>query len=638
MRFLLRSSAILLLIAVGLPGFLCAQTKLSANRAAVSAYERAGQEILANRYGPAIQQLQLAVQTDPNFAAAWQRLGDVQRLSRNFREAKDSYLRVIAIDPAFFRGTWLNLGESELKLGDYEASRGHLSTYLAFPDIQEATRKRVLKMQADNEFALQALKSPVPFVPVNLGASVNSAQLEYLPALTADEETLIFTRQTNQNEDFYISTKTDGKWGRARQLSSTINTPTFNEGAQCLSPDGRYLFFTGCNRPGGLGSCDIYLSSRQGTGWTEPFRLPPPVNSTGWESQPSISADGKTLYFVSSRANGLGGTDIWSSGLGEGGEWSPPVNLGPSINTPYDEQSPFIHPDGQTLYFSSNGWPGMGDKDLFVSRKTGDGIWSKPQNLGYPINTFGEEAGIVISSNGRNAYFNAVRDGGFGGQDLYAFELPEMLRPNAVTYTKGTVSDKKTKSLLGAEITITDLASGATVYEDASDEVTGGFLATLPAGKSYALHISKPGYLFHSENFALTQPQSYAKAYQLNVELEPIAAGSAAVMRNVFFDSGRFELLPSSRNELQLLVDFLRLNPRLTIEISGHTDNVGDERSNQLLSENRAKAVYSYLLAQKIPAARLSYAGYGESRPLNANGTEEERQLNRRTTFRITKI
>ncbi|MDF3076511.1 MAG: OmpA/MotB domain protein [Sphingobacteriaceae bacterium] len=610
----------------------------SKNKSAQRAYEQAGQSLSLNFYDQAIEQLKDAIKNDSEFAAAYQQLGDVYRKKQDYASAKPNYLKVLSIDPEFYPGTYLGLGESELNTGDYQNALQHFTKYLAYSNISDASKKLVSKYVKDCQFSIEAIKKPVPFKPENLGASVNTKDQEYLPVVTADEETLIFTRRKNNMEDFYKSVKVDNQWSNSQYLSKDINTDIYNEGAQCISPDGLYLFFTGCNRPDGMGRCDIYVSRREGKGWSKPFNLGAPVNTPGWESQPTLSADGRILYFTSTRPGGLGGYDIYRTELKEGGAWKVPVNLGPLINTAYDEQSPFIHPDGQTLYFSSNGWPGFGSRDIYISRKDANGNWQKAENLGYPINSYAEEAGLTLSSNGKKAFFSADKPGGQGGLDIYSFDMPENLRPKPVTYVKGATFDKKTKELVGAEIKITNLADGSLIYDDSSDEETGQFLATMPAGKKYGLTIKKEGYLFYSQNFTLDKPASITKPYLLNVPLEQIEVGAMAVLNNVFFETNKFTLLPESKVELQQLISFLNTNPKASIEISGHTDNVGDDKANQLLSQNRAKEVYNFLSANKIPPARLVYKGYGETQPIADNSTEEGRQMNRRTEFKIFRI
>ncbi len=425
--------------------------------------------------------------------------------------------------------------------------------------------------------------------------------------------------------------KSDGKWQTATPLTQ-INSE-FNEGALSLSQDGKVLFFTGCNRPDGLGRCDIYVTQKRGDTWSSPYDISPPVNTPGWESQPSISADGRTLYFVSNRKGGYGGYDIWKSKLTEKG-WSEPENLGPNINTSFDEQSPFIHPDDSTLYFCSNGWPGLGGKDLFVSRLGTDGKWQKPVNLGYPINSSGDENGLTLTAGGNHAFFSSNNLNGHGGFDIYTFELPATLRPHKVTYVKGIVMDAKTKQPLESAVEIVDLEKNTPVYQDYSSADKGDFLATITTGKNYGLNISKEGYLFYSANFSLFG-QEDRKPYNLTVLLQPIEVGNKVVLNNIFFDTNKFDIKDESKPELLKIIDFLSVNPRIHIEISGHTDNVGGPQMNQTLSENRAKAVYQYLVSGGVNAGRLTYKGYGETQPIEPNDNDDNRSKNRRTEFKI---
>ena len=631
---------ILLLLLCLLPCICLAQKQTSSPvKQAQKSYNLANQYLSYRLYDKAIAELSQAVILDKNFTAAYQQLGDIYRKTGNFSKALISYKRVIEIDPEFFPLTYFGLAESELNTGNYANAFEHFNKYLSYPGLSAESKQKTTKYIADCSFSLDAIKNPVSFKPVNLGPGINSKEEEYLPVITADEKMIIFTRQTNRNEDFFKSVKRDSLWASAEYLSKEINTFNYNEGAQCISPDGNYLFFTGCNRPDGLGRCDIYISRWEGNGWSKPFNIGGPVNTPGWESQPSISADGRTLYFVSTRSGGFGGYDIWKSELNTDGSWGVPINLGPEINTPYDEQSPFIHPDDESLYFSSNGWPGLGNKDLFMSRKlfkdevqTG---WKKPHNLGYPINTFGEESGLSISSNGKLAFFSTNQKGGFGGLDIYSFELPEAMRPNTVTYVKGMVFDKITKEILDAKVEIINLKDGKAIFDDVTDPETGEFLATMIAGKSFGLNVSKDGYLFYSQNFT-PDLNLINKPFILEIPLKKIEVGGLVILNNIFFESGKYNLLPESKTELQHLIGFMKENPSVSIEIGGHTDDVGDEKSNLELSENRARTVYDYLVSNLISANKISYKGYGEGLPLNDNSSEENRKNNRRTEFKIT--
>jgi outer membrane protein OmpA-like peptidoglycan-associated protein len=600
---------------------------------AIKYYARANQSLDDRLYDEAITQLEQAVKADPKFIEAHAQLADVLRMRHIYKPAITHFLKVIELDPEYNRSVYLKIGDCEITSAQYEPALHHLEKYLTYPNITAQNTAYAQKLIADCKFSIQALTHPVTFVPINMGAEINTAADEYLPVATADEGTLIFTRKIENNEDFYKSIKLNNQWQNAQYLSNIINTPTYNEGAQSISQDGKYLFFTGCNRPDGLGRCDIYIAQKKGDDWAKPFSLSSPINTSGWEAQPSISADGRTLYFVSNRKGGYGGYDIWKSNLTDKG-WSNPENMGPEINTAYDEQSPFIHPDDSTFYFCSNGWPGMGNKDLFVSRLSKDGKWQKPENLGYPINSSGDENGLTLTANGSYAFFSSDNLKGYGGYDIYTFELPAKLRPNIVTYVKGTVADKKTKAPLEAAIEIIDLQKNIPVYQDYSSEDAGEFLATLGAGKNYGLNISRSGYLFYSDNFSLIGLKD-KKAFNLSVLLSPIEVGNKVILKNIFFDTNKFELKAESKAELQKLVEFLQLNKTVRIEISGYTDDVGNQQANVVLSEKRANSVYQYLSANGIMATRLVYKGYGEAQPIAPNTTDDNRALNRRTEFMI---
>ncbi|RYD92238.1 MAG: hypothetical protein EOP54_21175, partial [Sphingobacteriales bacterium] len=356
------SFLILLLMLLCAPAF--SQTGYSSkNKQAIKHYAAANRHMDSRMYDEAIAELKEALKDDPAFIEAHIQLADVSRFKSDYKQAIEHYTKAIAVNPEFNRGVYLKLGEVEINEAMYPQAQQHLEKYLTYPNFNTQNSAYAQKLVTDCQFSIQALKRPVAFKPINMGPEINSVDDEYMPVATADEGMLIFTRKINNNEDFYRSLKKDDKWQTATSLSSRINTPNYNEGAQSISQDGKYLFFTGCNRPDGRGKCDIYIVQKKGDSWDKPLSLNPPVNTGAWESQPSISADGNTLYFVSNKAGGFGGYDIWKTILTDNG-WAEPENMGPNINTPYDEQSPFIHPDDNTLYFCSNGWPGMGNKDL----------------------------------------------------------------------------------------------------------------------------------------------------------------------------------------------------------------------------------------------------------------------------------
>lgn len=604
------------------------------NEQAIKHYALAGQNLDDHMFDEAVVELLKAIDEDSKFIEAHAQLADVYRKEWKYKEAVEQYRECLKLNPDFNQSIYFKMGDSEIHLAAYADAKQHLEKYLTFADhLAPQSTFLAQKLLKDCNFSLDALQHPVDFKPVNLGPEINTADDEYFPALTADESTIIFTRKVNSNEDFYKSVKVNGKWQTAVPLSDNINSREYNEGALSLSQDGKVLFFTGCNRPDGLGRCDIYISQKKGEGWSKPYDISPPVNTPGWEAQPSISSDGRTLYYVSNRKGGYGGYDIWKSTLTDKG-WSEPENLGPNINTSFDEQSPFIHPDDSTLYFCSNGWPGLGGKDLFVSRLGKDGKWQKPENLGYPINSSGDENGLTLTANGNYALFSSNNLNGAGGFDIYTFELPAKLRPHLVTYVKGIVEDAVTKQPLESAVEIIDLASEKPVFQDYSSEDKGDFLATLTTGHNYGLNVSRNGYLFYSANFSLVGIND-KNPFDILALLQPIAVGNKVVLKNIFFDTNKWDIKDESKPELKKLMDFLELNPTIKIEVSGHTDNVGTAQSNQILSENRAKSVYQYLLGNGVQADRLVYRGYGETQPIAANDNDENRSKNRRTEFKI---
>jgi len=608
----------------------------SANRKAQIAFEKAGQSVQQQDYASAAQNLENAVKEDPQFQSAHILLGDVYRIQKKYSAAKNAFEKAVSINKNVAPPVIFNLAEMEFAMQDYDKAQQHFNAFLVL-DSGSDRAKKAKKYLLDCDFAKVAIKSPVKYTPTNLGAGVNTTDAEYFPALTADGETLIFTRQVNGNEDFWTSQFKNNAWTLASPLSNNINTARYNEGAQTISPDGKYLFFTGCNRPDGLGRCDIYVSHREGKGWGEPYNVGKPVNSEYWESQPAISPDGRTLYFISNRPGGSGGYDVWKSTITDDAKWGPAINLGPEINTAYDENTPFLHADGKTLYFSSDGWPGFGNKDIFYSRMDDSGAFKKPVNMGYPINSFEDENGLIVSASGTFGMFSSNLKDGFGSQDIYSFGMPEAAKPLKVSYVKGIVRDKDTKKTIESNVQVIDLKTNKTVFDDYTDSETGQFLAVMPVGSDYLFNVNADGYLFYSENFEL-KASDISKPYQLEVYIERIKEGGNVTLRNIFFDTNKFNLLPASIRELNLVIDFLQQNTNVNIEIQGHTDNVGDAKLNEKLSLSRANAVYEYLTKNNIEPNRLTFKGFGASKPIADNKTEIGRKNNRRTSFVITKI
>ncbi len=590
-------------------------------------------------YEKAFDYTALALQEDSNFVDAHMLRGEMQMELNNANAAVVSFKKAISLFPNEYPSNYYNAGKASFTVNQLPDAQQYFERFLQFEDVHEKSAERVRKMLQEIDFRKGLMENPLPFNPINLGAGVNTQYYEHSPTVTTDEQVIFFTRRfptaanggmRSENEDFFVSKKLeDGTWSASKNLGNKINT-RFNEGASCISADGRYLFFTSCDKPGDFGSCDLFLARRKGDSWVDPINLGSTINTHNWESQPSFSSDGRTLYFASNRRGGKGGRDIWVTRIGEDGQWTKPELV--PINTAKDDQSPFIHPNGRRFYFSSNGLPGMGSSDLYYVDIDIDGNWGEPQNMGYPINTGGSEVSLIVSSDGKTAYYSSDMEGGYGKWDLYQFEMPRALRPTPVTYAKGKVYDSETKKPLGAHFEIISTRNGKKIIEATSDPETGEFMVVIPTSQQYALNASSIGYLFFSEGFNFT---TEADALYFDVPLQPIEIGKKVVLKNIFFETAKYNLMPESEAELTKLVQFLEKNKALKVEIGGHTDNVGTQAYNQDLSENRAKSVYTYLIEKGIDAGRLSYKGYNFSEPIAPNTTEEGRAQNRRTEFKI---
>ena len=600
----------------------------------------------------ALKEIDFALKKDDGYIDAMLLRADILKTLKRYEESQEMYDKVLAMNLKLPE-VYLYMGEMQFQATWYEKASSSLGKYLE-SNPQGIKKKMAESLKANAEFAAVAIKNPVPFEPKNMGSAINTNESEYFPGITADGEFFIFTRRITTGgmpqEDFYLSRKVnDTTWGPAYNLGPPVNTPE-NEGSVSISTDGQFIFFTACNRlkkytlqgrENGarpqevFPSCDLYFSRLEGDKWSIPRHLGSKVNSLEWESTPTLSFDGLTLYFASTRKGGLGGSDIWKC-VWEGNGFSEPINLGPTINTEGNEQTPFIHPDNQTLYFSSDGRPGMGKFDFYFSRLGEDGEWQTPENLGYPINTAGDEKGLLVDRSGKLAYFSSdERPEGKGGVDIYQFELYKEARPQLLSYVKATVVDDETGEPLSASAELMSLLTGESVITTSTNPKTGSFLVVLKANSNYALNVRKEGYLFHSENFSLAQ-SGETDPFLIEVRLKKLKVNQNVVLKNVFYDVDSYELKPESRVELEKLVEFLQVQKSVTIEIGGHTDNTGNPTSNQKLSENRAKSVYDYLVSKGIDPKRLSYKGYGSSKPIADNDSEEGRQKNRRTEYRVT--
>jgi outer membrane protein OmpA-like peptidoglycan-associated protein/tetratricopeptide (TPR) repeat protein len=620
----------------------------------------------APNYHDGVRLLDEAISKDPNFWEAYLLKAEFLEYQRKYAEAINCYQKALQINPthSISGSTHFFLAVCQLTIGNYKDALQTIDIFLRNPHANEKFQVQAYQIKANAEFSIAAMNSPKPFEPKNVGDGINTPFSEYYPTLTVDGQQLLFTRRLptvldgfeNEQEDFYVSSydvKT-GKWLESSPMPFPINT-NWNEGAPTISGDGKTIIFVACTDQSGVnyganrtgkGSCDLFITKKINGRWTSPVNLPGSVNTANWETQPSLSADGQTLYFIRAvrSREGRANSDIYVSYLETDGNWSEGQRLPNVINTNANEESVQIHPDGNTLYFASRGHIGLGGSDLFVSRKDVKGNWSRPVNLGYPINTRFDENSLLVSAQGDIAYFASDRKGGYGGLDIYMFELPNELQATQTYYFEGTVFDANTHQKLAAHIELTDLSTGIQVFNGFADNYDGKITLPLPINHSYAVLVNHSGYLPFSLNFDFTNLAN-AQSYLLDMPLNPENSVAENILNNVFFDLGKATLRPESKVELQHLFNYLQKNQQLKIEIQGHTDSRGDAAKNLLLSEARARAVYDFLIQEGISANRLSFKGYGATQPIVSDEAimllsqekeiEVAHQKNRRTCYKI---
>ncbi len=596
-----------------------------------------------------LETLQKVLVLDPKSAEACIKMGLVYELNGQKDEAVRQYERSIELQPDAPQTlpSYHKTGDYYFKLGQYEKALPYFEKTVAKTSFATSIHKRAKAQILNCRFALESVKNPLIFNSLPLQKPFNEFASQAFPVLTADNETIFFT-QNSGNENIFYSTRADTVWRQPASISDTINTPQ-NEGTCSISADGRTLVFAACSRPDSRGGCDLYIVGKTGSTWGVPQNMGDAVNSYDWDSQPALSADGRTLYFSSERTGGLGKADIWVSKMLLNGQWGKPTNLGKTVNTAGEDKSPFIHANGQTLFFATDGLVGMGGLDLFYTENLSDTAWSKPVNLGYPINTQEDQVSLFISADCQKGYYALdqhnnpqLRQEAFLDKKspmkvlLCSFDLPDEIKAKChqTNYLKGTVYDAKTNQKIGADIELIDLKTNQTKALMSADAQTGAYLTVLNNGAKYALYVNKPGYFFKSLSFDYSQKNN-TNGVLLDIALTPLQKNSRDVLSNLFFDSGQFSINEDSKTELEKLAKFLKTNALLRVEISGHTDDVGNERENLALSQKRAKTVVAYLLQLGIDPARMVASGYGKTRPLVVNATEESRRQNRRIEWRI---
>ena len=657
------------------------------SKKAVKVYKKALDDLRYGRYTKATEQLQQAVSIEPDYIKAWWVMADVNRRRTNRYARADvaieAYQEVIRICPAY-KDYYAYFYLGNLYYGRQEYGEAY-KMYQAFLE-GDSDNKNDAHIADAETFARYAnfydsiYKNEVPFEPHVL-RDVSTNDDEYLAIITPDGEYIYFTRRFEEENRALSYTRADSRVERfsmARRngpnhfekgapMPLPFNTQT-NEGGATLTIDNKDLYYTRCivrNRKLDCNICYSHYDPVKGE-WSNIVTLGPNVNTEDyWESMPTISSDGKTMYFVSNRLQGsYGGYDIYKTVKDETGKWTPAVNMGPVINSPGNEKAPFIHTDSQTLYFSSadyrdeegnyhRGHLGLGGYDIFYSRMDSAGNWSKPKNIGYPINTPKNDLGFTVSTDGKYGYFasnkveaqkEANKERNFAQKrsnirppiNIYSFELYHEARPQKVVLVKGNVSDDETKRPVRDARVYVQNVKTREIKEIPVDRQTGDFVAAIVTPNDLMLMVKKNDYAYQTTYIEQRPGPDGLEPMKIDFKLKQIKVGVAYNLQDVYFDTDSDNLKPKSIKVIEGFYDFLKDNPNVKVEIQGHTDNVGSDAYNLKLSEARAKAVYDLLVAMGIPPGQMTYKGYGERQPVASNKTEAGRAKNRRTVFLIT--
>jgi len=604
-------------------------------------------------YTMAGQRMRTVLKEEPSCVDASYVLGLVnyKKADNNLVEAEKNFRRVAEQCPGYDLYVYFYLGEIAYSKDDFSTAIKNLEVFTREPEKikKEEDYARAVSLLDYSRFYLNMVEHPVPFDP-HVVEGISTPGNEYLPILSPDDQMALYTREVKidpgrnsltreirMKEKFYYSSRQDdGRFNEGEEMPDPFNIND-NEGGATLTADNNTLYYTVCKYDPGRQylNCDIYMSENIGGEWS-------PIRPVGggidhpdtWESQPSISADGRVLYFISDRSGGQGGYDIYRTEKNAAGQWQTPVNLGPVINSKGNEKSPFIHPDGKTLYFSSDGWMGLGGYDIFYSRLGNDGTWSKPVNIGYPINSTDDEVGFFVSTDGQQGFFASNKYNGKGGWDLYSFDLYDEARPEKVLFIKGNVKSELSAEPLKARIELKNIETKK-VSEIPMDTLTGNYVAVAPFNSDYIMTVKKADHVYEAKYISKIDSVFKTPA-TVDIAMKPIEVNQSYRINDIYFGFNSFELSATSRTILDQLIEFLDENRNISIQIQGHTDNIGNDADNLKLSEDRAHSVYDYLVEQGIAARRLTYKGFGKSMPVADNQTEEGRAKNRRTVFVIT--
>jgi len=587
-----------------------------------------------------------ALEIDPEFARANYMIADLLIKGKKAKEAEPYLLKVATLCPDLDPMVFFRLGSIAFGEKRFAECNKFLQKFLDSDYKKEKERNEATDMFASASFFLEGFSKPVPFDPKPLQAICTAAD-EYLPIITPDNKYAYFTRSTfevqkgltsepKRIERFSVSNGLgENNFEKGVPMTTPFNKNN-NEGGATLSADNKNMYFTICKNDGGdLLNCDIWYSYFSKGVWAEIKNAGIAINGKNtWESQPSLSSDGKTLYFASSREGGFGELDIWKSIKDAKGNWAPPENLGPEINTKGSEKSPFFHSDGKTLYFSSTGHQGFGGYDIYFSKLEEDNVWQKPKNIGFPINSEKDDLGFFVSTDGKSGYFASDKIKGVGGWDIYSFPLYKEARPERVVFVSGELRNEKNEVITDAQVEIKNTRTKEVKNIDV-DSLTGKYVAVVAFNDDQLITVKKEGKAFTSQYLSTTDTTLNIPK-KLDIKMEEIKVGKAYKINNINFGTNSYLINKSTLDIVEELTTYLKENPTIKIAIHGHTDNVGDASSNLKLSNDRAKIVQDLLILSDINAERLSFKGFGATKPIAPNTNEKGRALNRRTEFLIT--
>jgi outer membrane protein OmpA-like peptidoglycan-associated protein len=619
----------------------CSAQKKSSGKMLAKAEEQfnLAQEQIDNGFlKQAIPFFEEAININPNYVAAYLSLAGVYQQLQQYDLSEQAYLKAFVLDSINTKTFLLSFSTSQAGLGKFQQALKSVQDFFAIEGLSEKSIKTAYARKRNYEFAIDYSRKysniDYTFNPINLGDSINTKSAEYYPSLSVSDSLLVFSRRTGgAREDFFKSIMTENNFLLAQEIEGSLNDHPY-KGALSVSTDGEFIVYAAnYGNDKGFGNFDLYIAYKTKNGWSEPENLGPNVNTGYWETAPSLSPDNRTLYFTSDRQGGFGGRDLYYCTKQPNGKFGKAINMGAVVNSNGDDLYPFICADNQTLFFASNGHEGYGGTDLFLIRKDLLGNWGKPLNLGYPLNTISDEGSICINSLGNTAYFASDRFDTKGSLDIYSFELRKDLRPLKTLFVKGQVVDAITNKGIACAVELYSNDNAQSIMKVTADE-QGRYYIALPFGKDYTFIVNRKDYLFYSDVYTLSQEKADS-TYTKNIALQPIAINKSLTFKNVVFKNNSFELLPSSLTELDKLVELLQQNSSLKILIKGHTDNVGKPADNLLLSTNRAKAVVEYLVSKNIDISKLQFKGFGDTKPVASNNTEDGRAKNRRTEFEV---